>query len=823
MSIRKDFNFTGKQKIAASVLTAAGILISSIAGHISNLPASPETEKATESGIATDSDANAASRFAKPRSSLLDIDSTEDAGTFHPAADKLNLAYFYADDADESDVLNSYAGEVYRDLMREDEQYIAKIYDLAGISPLAMAKQLGIRTGRVMGKYNPNAGQDPGDPSTWAVPEFKRVNITFYDADGNQVNEYSNVKDIMAMASVYCFKHNYLDHETFSKICHELYEKSHSYRVSIGSVYYDDGCIHKSIKEEAQEAEEEEKQAENLSRSLEHATAKSEGLLDTSGQGKAESSTYAASDAAVRDGETDAAGRKIKIIEQDGKQYVVTYEGERDENGRSRVSFTPLEEYTGKISGNNSTDTETKSASGKEVSTENPQKETISASGESLPESTQADTSASNEKMQETTKAETSKTASETGSTEASAKESSQAGSPEAVSGNPESSAAGISGDTQVSGGKGYTGMSYRGGRSGFGKYTAAYRTSSDRASSMVYIPEKYKAALMSNTALVPDGSTTQAEDQNAETGPAGESSNTTTTLIRKQESGKDESQVSEQSEESGNQNAESASSDAAKPSGKESEDITGKNYCPGHVDLNISVTLCGFDDEKGLRSIDLSSDDALEAMDKDSPNCRWFGWDQENIASAETLISQDWFTTYGLTISALDPKKPLTQEEISAYLAKLPEDISEDRKKVLAFALGSVGKIPYYWGGKASHAGYDGNGFGSVTDPDYKGRILRGLDCSGWVQWVYWSAIGNRLEDATSTSVLIGLGERINRADLKPGDIIVRVGTDSHVLMFLEWSQDGKMLVIHENSASNNVSVDELNANYPYYRKLIE
>ena len=339
----------------------------------------------------------------------------------------------------------------------------------------------------------------------------------------------------------------------------------------------------------------------------------------------------------------------------------------------------------------------------------------------------------------------------------------------------------------------------------------------------MVYIPEKYKAKPMSNTALVTDGSKAQGEDQNAVTSPAGESGDTT--LTKEQESGsvKDEGQTVKPSEESGNQNADNAKSDTAHVSGAESEDISSKNYCPGHIDLNISVTLCGFDDEKGLRAIDLSSDDALEAMDKDSPNCRWFGWDQENIASAEALISQDWFTTYGLTISALDPKKPLTQEEISAYLSKLPEDISEDRKKVLAFALGSVGKIPYYWGGKASRAGYDGNGFGSVTDPDYKGRILRGLDCSGWVQWVYWSAIGNRLEDATSTSVLIGLGERINRADLKPGDIIVRVGTDSHVLMFLQWSEDGKMVVIHENSASNYVSVDELNVNYPYYRKMIE
>ena len=54
-------------------------------------------------------------------------------------------------------------------------------------------------------------------------------------------------------------------------------------------------------------------------------------------------------------------------------------------------------------------------------------------------------------------------------------------------------------------------------------------------------------------------------------------------------------------------------------------------------------------------------------------------------------------------------------------------------------------------------------------------------------------------------------------------GDIIVRVGADSHVVMFLQWAGNGNMIVIHENSGANNVSVSEVTANYPYYRKLIE
>jgi hypothetical protein len=56
--------------------------------------------------------------------------------------------------------------------------------------------------------------------------KVKNVNVSFYDAEGKRVNEYSNVKEIMSMASVYTYAHDYLDVETFKKYCEELYDKS---------------------------------------------------------------------------------------------------------------------------------------------------------------------------------------------------------------------------------------------------------------------------------------------------------------------------------------------------------------------------------------------------------------------------------------------------------------------------------------------------------------------------------------------------------------------------------------------------------------------
>ena len=271
-----------------------------------------------------------------------------------------------------------------------------------------------------------------------------------------------------------------------------------------------------------------------------------------------------------------------------------------------------------------------------------------------------------------------------------------------------------------------------------------------------------------------------------------------------------------------------SLAAEEEKQSANTETDVKSKNYCPGHVDLYVKVTIYGFEDAKGLRTVALSADDqdeneATKSLDAALARNGWNGWTEEQMGYVQKLISQDWFKTYGLSISTINPKQPLTEEEISKYLSSLPDDISEARKAVIKFALSSVGKIPYYWGGKASAASYEKNGFGRVIEADYKGRVLRGLDCSGWVQWVYWSAIGKRLNGASSTATLIGEGQKIRRSELQPGDIIVRVGADSHVVMFLQWAGNGNMIVIHENSGANNVSVSEVTANYPYYRKLIE
>lgn len=122
---------------------------------------------------------------------------------------------------------------------------------------------------------------------------------------------------------------------------------------------------------------------------------------------------------------------------------------------------------------------------------------------------------------------------------------------------------------------------------------------------------------------------------------------------------------------------------------------------------------------------------------------------------------------------------------------------IVSSRINIVEYALESVGRIPYYWGGKARYEGYDGNNFGTTTTPDdseYK-RSLKGLDCSGWVNWVLRSSetqgdvktyINRNVNLPTGTGTIKNYGNSTTSDKLKPGDILVN---DDHTGIFVAWN----------------------------------
>lgn len=843
-----------KQTAATAVLLAAGLVVSIAAQHYGAAPAETtpaETETIVEEEtLATLSELPKANglNFGGLRSSLANLMDSESASQFQPAPDKLNLAYFYRDGADTSDTIHSYAGEVYQKLMTADNEYLAKIYDEAGVSPLNLAKRLGVSSSRVMGKYNPNAGgQDPNNAATWYIPNFKNVNVSFYNADGEQVNEYSNVKDIMAMASVYCYAHDYLDVDTFEKYCEELYSKSRKYTISIGQVYYDSGCINRTAKEEADDAKKVEEALAALKLQLQAATNRSEGLL-TQNALSAGSAAISAQNQQV----LNLTGDSSTMTTAEMKNYETQTDAEGNAGGKGIIFHSDSASSQGAVT--------------------------------SVPESAAASTEAETQEA-----AQTAAPVQTTAPTQAQTQMQAAAAQTQAASNNsmlvlgamqPVKKMVQAAQENLASlDGVHYGTPGNYGSAREYAEAQKKARAAASLTSSMLVFGDSDTAAASAvpETAAV---STEASETQAVVSATAAPTSTEDTTYETDEngqkkkryagyEAGKGIDEVNKQatsaaaasSSAGGDVQATTALADSqqtvigtftgeqlknmdentlrqlvqqslaaeeTRQSTNTETDVKSKNYCPGHVDLYVKVTIYGFEDAKGLRTVALSADDqdeneATKNLDAALARNGWNGWTEEQMGYVQKLISQDWFKTYGLSISTINPKQPLTEEEISKYLSSLPEDISDERKAVIQFALSSVGKIPYYWGGKASAASYEKNGFGRVVEADYKGRVLRGLDCSGWVQWVYWSAIGNRLNGASSTATLIGEGQKIKRSELQPGDIVVRVGADSHVVMFLQWAGNGNMIVIHENSGANNVSVSEVTANYPYYRKLID
>ena len=239
---------------------------------------------------------------------------------------------------------------------------------------------------------------------------------------------------------------------------------------------------------------------------------------------------------------------------------------------------------------------------------------------------------------------------------------------------------------------------------------------------------------------------------------------------------------------------------------------------CPGHVDLAIQVTMAGTNGDGSLFARDARGAAALTTEESG-----WPGWNEETMGYVRSLCGQDWFEEYGLTVENLVVRNPLTAVDIDLYMRMLPLNASKERKDLVRFALTSVGRVPYYWGGKPGAPGYEPNRFGIVVSPDEDGRFLKGLDCSGWVSWVYWSATGSRLA-GESTSNQIHCGRAVSKGELQPGDVCIRLGSRAHIVMFLGWTDDGQMLCIQETSGNiNNVEVGICAADWPYYRRLVD
>lgn len=184
------------------------------------------------------------------------------------------------------------------------------------------------------------------------------------------------------------------------------------------------------------------------------------------------------------------------------------------------------------------------------------------------------------------------------------------------------------------------------------------------------------------------------------------------------------------------------------------------------------------------------------------------YHFNRNQIAALEDLLEQR-----ALLLELLEDVYSVSGDT-AALLRDLPEGLSTEREAVVRTACSLVGKVNYFWGGKSLVIGWDARwgelrqvtAAGSSTTGTYRPY---GLDCSGFVDWVFYNATGG--------DYIIGHGggammqhtycTPILWEDAQPGDLVF-YPEDNHVGMVGGWDEDGNILIIHCASGYNNVVI---------------
>lgn len=238
-------------------------------------------------------------------------------------------------------------------------------------------------------------------------------------------------------------------------------------------------------------------------------------------------------------------------------------------------------------------------------------------------------------------------------------------------------------------------------------------------------------------------------------------------------------------------------------------------DLCYGHKDaiikIPVKVMQDAFDEKHKV-----SGDGVWSYLPVDKP------WTDDDIDWCQSLHQQDWKELYGI-----DPTGGtgfvaggnLSPDEVTALLNKY-KDTSVVRQNALSYALNAVGNISFYYGGKPNNGGYPllvskgdtylGEAGKGTEIKDNAGRTRIGLDGTGFIEWVFWSATGGKVVDfgtMTTGEIMANPPEtltEISDGDLKVGDIGVGYG---QIGIYAGKDNTGKKVWIYNYGSKNGVT----------------
>ena len=172
---------------------------------------------------------------------------------------------------------------------------------------------------------------------------------------------------------------------------------------------------------------------------------------------------------------------------------------------------------------------------------------------------------------------------------------------------------------------------------------------------------------------------------------------------------------------------------------------------------------------------------------------------------SAEELLKPEYAQMLSELIGAMDVtgnNVEISDAALQDILDNLPETVSEKRKATVKTAFSLVGKVSYFWGGKSFAIGWD-NRWGTPKKVTAAGSnttgmtIPYGLDCSGFVDWVFNNTFGVVVGHGGGARSQYSYCRKISWAEAQPGDLVFYPDL-GHVGIVAGYDGDGNVLIVH-------------------------
>ena len=226
-------------------------------------------------------------------------------------------------------------------------------------------------------------------------------------------------------------------------------------------------------------------------------------------------------------------------------------------------------------------------------------------------------------------------------------------------------------------------------------------------------------------------------------------------------------------------------------------------------ISYSVSVVEVGTDKDTGeqITETDLTITVSYKTVDD---MITYYGFSAARASQVRELLKPEYAELF-MRLTGSYQNIKISAADIADIMKTLPAGLSEERRNVVLTAYSLLGKVQYFWGGKSLVIGWDsrwGTPMEVWADGSPSTGTVRpfGLDCSGFVDWVFYNTSGGKyiIGHGGGAESQYGYCDAISWESAQPGDLAFYPDCE-HVGIVVK-NDAGTLTVIHCASGYDNV-----------------